>query len=231
MSLQEQRTEVQQQIVLGYRLFAAMGWGEMGDGHISGRDPVQSDTFWILNSSTPFRKADVNDLVLVDGRGKVLEGNGDPSLPAYFIHYPILNTRQDITSVAHTHTSWGTPFSAEVRGFEAITQESCVFMDDHAIFDDETVQIQDLESGYRIAKALQSNRGLILRNHGLLTVGRSVAESITWFVMMEKVAEAHMKASDAIPISHNAALYAKADLVSDGQVDHAFSNLVSHYLD
>ena len=48
--------------------------------------------------------------------------------------------------------------------------------------------------------------------------------------MMERVAEAHLKVRNPKPISHNAALYAKADLATDGQVEHAYENLVAHYL-
>jgi ribulose-5-phosphate 4-epimerase/fuculose-1-phosphate aldolase len=99
------------------------------------------------------------------------------------------------------HTGWGTPFSAEVRMFEPITQESCVFFEDHALFDDEEVQVQSVDAGKRIADALGRNRAIILRNHGLLTVGDSVAEAVGSFVQMERVAEAHMKARDAVPIS------------------------------
>ena len=224
------RTELQENIVQGYRLFAALGWGDLGDGHISGRDPTQPDAFWLLNSQTAFSKATTQDLVLVNGNGKTLDGDGEASLPAYYIHYPILRARDDITSVAHTHTHFGTPFSAEARQFEAITQESCIFVDDHAIFDDEMVQVQDLETGRRIAESLERHRGLILRNHGLLTVGKSARESVVWFVMMERVAEAHLKVKKPQPISHNAALYAKGDLATDGQVEHAFKHLVQHHL-
>lgn len=230
-TLQSTRDEIQDQIVLGYRIFAALGWGELGDGHISGRDPEDPDTFWLLDANIPFKHADRDNLVRLDANGTVVEGDGETNWPAFYIHYPILHSRPDIRSVAHTHTPYGTPFAAGGRRFHPITQESCVFIDDHAVFDDEEVQVQDVECGFRIAKALASNRGLVLRNHGLLTVGNTVKASVVWFVMMEKVAEAHLKARSASPISHNAALYAKEDLVSDSQVEHGFKNLVAHYLD
>lgn len=229
-SIETKRAVIKDQIVQGYRLFAALGWGDLGDGHISGRDPEHPGTIWLLDAGTPFKRASTETLVRLNGDGEVVEGVGSTNWPAFYIHYPILAHRAELLSVAHTHTPFGTPFAAEARQFEAITQESCIFMDDHAVFDDEEVQVQDTQCGSRIAEALGGNRGVILRNHGLLTVGHTVKESVVWFIMMERVAEAHLKARDPKPISHNAALYAKQDLATSGQIEHAFENLVAHYL-
>ena len=224
------RQQLKKDIALSYQLFAELGWGDLGDGHISGRDPADPDTMWLLDADTPFKHASDANLVRLNSEGKVIEGEGATNWPAFYIHYPILVKRPDINSVAHTHTPFGTPFAAEARKFEAITQESCIFIDDHDVFDDEEVQVQDTDCGFRIAESLGRNRGLILRNHGLLSVGKTPKESVVWFVMMERVAEAHLKVRQPQPISHNAALYAKADLATDGQVEHAFTNLVAHHL-
>ena len=225
-----ERAELKRQIVLGYRLFAQLGWGDLGDGHISGRDPELTNAMWLLDAATPFKFADESKLVLIDSNGEVIDGTGNTNWPAFYIHHPILSMRQDIVSVAHTHTPFGTPFAAEARMFDAITQEACIFVEDHTLFDDEEVQVQSTDCGYRIANALKRNRGVVLRNHGLLSVGKSVKEAVVWFVLMERVAEAHIKARNPKPISHNAALFAKADLTSEGQIEHLFKNLVSHYL-
>lgn len=228
LALQQQR--LKEQVTLGYKLFAELGWGDLGDGHISGRDPADPDSLWLLDANTPFKHASEGNLVRLNSNGEIIEGEGATNWPAFYIHYPILAKRSDVNSVAHTHTPSGTRFAAEARKFEAITQESCIFIDDHEIFDDEEVQVQDTECGFRIAESLGRNRGLILRNHGLLAVGKSPKESVVWFIMMERVAEAHLKARTPQPISHNAALYAKADLATDGQVEHSFANLIAHHL-
>lgn len=224
------REERKRQVALGYRLFAALGWGDLGDGHISARDPERTDCFWLLDVDTPFGEASPEKLVLVLPDGSVKGGSGRTNLPAYYIHYPILAARPDITSVAHTHTSYGTPFSASATAFEPITQEACIFHDDHAVFDDEEVQVQSVDCGERIARDLGRNRGIVLRNHGLLTVGATPKHAVAWFVMMERVAEAHLRARDPKPISHNAALYAKADLTTDEYTNSVFDFLVGHHL-
>ena len=170
------------------------------------------------------------DLVLVAPDGSLADGEGGINVAAYYIHAPILAARPEAVSACHVHTNWGTPFSAEVRPIEPISQESCIFFEDHAIFDDEEVQIQSVEGGKRIAEALGPHRAVILRNHGLLTVGDSVEEAVGSFVHMERVAEVHMKAPAAKPISAEAARYAQADMRSYGPGRIAFFNLVLRHI-
>lgn len=224
------REERKRQVALGYRLFAALGWGDLGDGHISARDPERTDCFWLLDMDVAFRDADVESLVLVHPDGTVANGHRPTNWPAYYIHSPILAARPDVVSVAHTHTPYGTPFAASANLLEPITQEACVFYEDHALFDDEEVQVQSLECGARIARSLGRNRGIVLRNHGLLTAGLAVKHSVATFVMMERVAEAHLKAREPKPISHNAALYARADLTAATYLDSVFDFLIRHHL-
>lgn len=226
----EIRARRKRDVALGYRLFAAQRWGDLGDGHISARDPERTDCFWMLRYGVSYHRATVADLVLVGPEGNLVEGEGPINVAAYYIHWPILAARAEAVSAAHVHTGWGTPFCAEVRPVLPITQESCIFFEDHAIFDDEEVQIQDTAGGRRIARALGTNRAVLLRNHGLLTVGESVAEAVGCFVQLERVAEAHMKAREAKPISAEAARYAKQDLVRYGAGRAAFRSLVERHV-
>lgn len=218
-------------LALGYRIFASQGWGDLGDGHISARDPERTDCFWLLGIGVSFHRASVSQLILVGPGGERVEGSGSINMAAHHIHYPVLMARPDVISAAHVHTGWGTPFSAEVRPIELISQESCLFYKDHSIFDDEEVQIQDVDGGKRIADKLGPYRSVILRNHGLLTVAPRVDEAVGCFVQMERVAEVQMKARDAKPISKEAALYAKADLVRINTSRLGFWNLVARHLD
>jgi len=229
-SPEEIRAERKRDVALGYRVLAAQRWGDLGDGHISARDPVRTDCFWMLRYGVSYHLARVSDLVLVGPDSELVEGEGVINIAAYYIHHPILAARPDAVSATHVHSGWGTPFSAEVRPIEPITQEACLFFEDHAIFDDEEVQVQSTDGGKRIAAVLGANRAIILRNHGLLTVGRGVGESIGTFVQMERVAESHMKARDARPISAAAARYAKADLDRYSERGFAFRALVDRHI-
>ncbi len=229
-SPEEIRQRRKRDCALGYRLLAANRWGDAGDGHISARDPERTDHFWMLRYGVSYHEVNVDDLVLVAPDGSLAEGEGMVNEAGYYIHWPILMARPDVVSAVHVHSGWGTPFSAECRLFEPITQESCIFFEDHALFDDEEVQVQSLAAGGRIAKCLGPKRAIILRNHGLLTTGDSVAEAVGSFVQMERVAEAHMKARDPKPISQQAALFAQADLVRFGAGRVAFKAMVGRHI-
>jgi len=218
-------------VALGYRLLAAQRWGDLGDGHISARDPERTDCFWMLRWGVSYDRARASDLVLVGPDGELASGAGQVNMAGYYIHHPILMARPDVVSAVHTHTGWGTPFSAEVRPILPITQEACAFYEDHAIFDDEEVQVQSVDGGKRIAAALGRTRGVILRNHGLLTVGDGVDQAVGRFVHMERVAEVHMKARDAKPISPAAARFAKADLDRIDLGRLGFWSMVSRHLE
>lgn len=225
------RARRKRDVALGYRLLASQRWGDTGDGHISARDPERTDCFWLLRGDVPFHEATVDSLVLVGPDGSIVEGEERfINMAAYYIHHPILEARPDIVSATHVHTGWGTPFSAERRAILPISQESCLYFEDHALFDDEEVQVQDTDGGRRIAEALGQNRAVILANHGLLTAGRTVAESVGSFVVLERVCEVHMKARHAKPISPEAARYAKADLVRLGAGRGQFRTLVARHV-
>ena len=229
-SIEQIRARRKRDCALGYRLFAAQKWGDLGDGHISARDPLREDCFWMLRYGISYHAAMVSDLVLVGPDGELVEGEGFINIAGYYIHQPILEARPDLVSAVHVHTGWGTPFSAEARMIEPISQESCVFFEDHALWEDEEVQVQSVEAGRRIAAAMGQNRAIILRNHGLLTGGDSVAEAVGRFVYMERVAEVHMKARNPKPISAEAARFAKEDLIKFGVGRSAFTSMLTRHI-
>lgn len=223
------RADVLNDLVLSYRIFGALGWGDLGDGHISARDPECEACFWLLKDSVPFTHACIDDLVMLNRSGDTVNGEGRVNSPAFNIHCPILSARSDINAAAHTHTPWGTPFSAEVRPILPITQEACIFQDDCVLFDDEEVQIQALDGGSRIAQCLGHKNAIILRNHGLLTVGASVASAVVRFVSLERVAEAHLKVQNPVPISDFAAIRANEGLFRESRVRAKFEYLAKFH--
>ncbi len=195
------------EVAIGYRIFSAMRWGQLGDGHITARDPERPDHFWVLAHGIPFWAATIENLSLVGPDGSVVEGHsgGGINYAAHNIHWPILDARPDLVSAAHTHTAFGTPWSANVRPFQPISQESCVFVYDQSIYRGEDLEVTALDGGRAIARAMGATHLCILRNHGLLTGGASPGEAVGLFALAERVAEVHVKAPDAVPISDDAA--------------------------
>ena len=201
-SIEAERLTRKREIALGYRIFAGLRWGDLGDGHITASDPELTDHIWLLKYPYGFERATVDDLVLVNPEGKVvdLDGNVDPTAEingtAYNIHHPIHEARHDIVGVAHTHTQWGTPFCATGRPIVPVTQEACSFHGRWAMFDDDEVQILNRDGGVRIAEALGDNTVGLVRNHGLISTGPSVGEAIAAFVTLERVTEARWVSKD-----------------------------------
>jgi ribulose-5-phosphate 4-epimerase/fuculose-1-phosphate aldolase len=198
------RAHRKHRLALAYRVTGAMGWGSLGDGHISARDPERPDCFWLGRYGVPFRYMTTDDLVLVRADGTV-EGGGHINMAAYYIHAPVHEAVPGLVAAVHCHTPYGTPFSAAVTKLEPISQEACAFFGDHEIFDDEEVNIGSTDGGKRIAATIGDARGVILRNHGLLTVGTTVDSAVGFFLLMERCAEIQVKARDARPIGAAAA--------------------------
>ncbi len=203
----------------GYRIFAAQRWGQLGDGHVSARDPELLDHFWLLDWGVPFHAATADRMVLVGPGGEVKDADGNPTgavnTAGYIIHAPLLAARPDVVSAAHTHTQFATPWSANVEPLRALSQESCAFVFDQALFDDEEVEVLSVDGGKRIAAAVGDAKLCILRNHGFLTVGGSVESAVGWFVMAERAAEVHVKAPNGRAISDEAAQIAAESLAAE----------------
>ena len=208
----ELRAHRKRMLVTSYRLFGAFGWGSLGDGHITARDPERSEAMWLIRYGVPFHRATLDDLVLVGPEGRVEEGGGSINMTAFYIHAPIHEARPEVVAVAHTHTPYATPWAANVERFRMICQEATAFFEDHEVYEGEEVQVSDFDTGKKIAAALRETKAVMLRNHGPVTVGGSVEEAMGWFLLLERVAEVHVKAPDARPICDEAARTAAREI-------------------
>jgi ribulose-5-phosphate 4-epimerase/fuculose-1-phosphate aldolase len=192
-----ERTYRKQRLAAGFRLFSKFGFDEGVAGHITARDPERLDHFWVNPFGTHFGHIRVSDLILVNHQGEVVEGDKPVNGAAFAIHSQIHAARPDVVAAAHSHSIYGKSWSALGIPLDPITQDACAFYGDHAVFDDYTGVVMDVEEGKRIAHALAGNKAAILRNHGLLTVGQSVDEAVWWFITMERSCQAQILASSA----------------------------------
>ena len=120
------------------------------------------------------------------------------NLAAFAIHSQVHAARPDVVAAAHAHSVYGKSWSSLRRLLGPLTQDACAFYGDHALFDDYTGVVLDLEEGKRLAHALGDNKAVILSNHGLLTVGQtSVDEAAWWFITMERTCQAQLLAEAA----------------------------------
>jgi ribulose-5-phosphate 4-epimerase/fuculose-1-phosphate aldolase len=196
-SVEEERLHRKQRLAAGFRLFSKMGFDEGVAGHITARDPERLDHFWVNPFGVHFGHIRVRDLILVNDRGEVVEGDYAVNTAAFAIHSQVHAARPDVVAAAHAHSLHGKSWSTLGRTLDPITQDVCAFYEDHALFDDYTGVVLDLEEGKRLAHALGGSKAVILRNHGLLTVGQSVDEAAWWFITMERSCQAQLLAEAA----------------------------------
>jgi ribulose-5-phosphate 4-epimerase/fuculose-1-phosphate aldolase len=196
-TVEQERLHRKQQLAAALRIFAYYGFDEGAGGHLTARDPQQTDRFWVNPFGRPFRRLRVSDLILVDHEGRVSDGAGTVNPAGYAIHSRIHAARPDVVAAAHTHTVHGRAWSTLARPLDPLTQDSCAFFRDHTVHDDFTGVVLETEEAERIAKTLGSGKAVILRNHGLLTVGGSVAEAAWWFVSMERCCQIQLLAEAA----------------------------------
>jgi len=196
-SVEEERLHRKQRLAASFRLFGRFGFDEGVAGHITARDPEHLDHFWVNPFGMNFSHIRVSDLILVNDKGEVVEGNAVVNGAAFAIHSQVHAARPDVIAAAHSHSVYGKSWSTLGRLLDPLTQDACAFYEDHALFDDYTGVVLDPEEGKRIAHALGDRKAVILRNHGLLTAGHSVDEAVWWFITMERSCQAQLLAEAA----------------------------------
>jgi ribulose-5-phosphate 4-epimerase/fuculose-1-phosphate aldolase len=201
-SLEAEQRHRKERLAAGFRLFAKFGFEEGVAGHITARDPVDPETFWVNPFGVPFAHVNVSSLIRVNHSGEVVEGNYHVNEAAFAIHSQVHAARPDVVAAAHSHSIHGRALSTLGTTLEPITQDVCAFYEDHSLFDDYTGVVTDIEEGKRIAVALGENKAVILRNHGLLTVGTSVDATVFWFISMERSCQVQLLAKAAGDVVH-----------------------------
>jgi ribulose-5-phosphate 4-epimerase/fuculose-1-phosphate aldolase len=193
----EERRDRKQRLAVAFRLFSHYGFDEGIAGHITVRDPEYRNCFWVNPFGMHFGQIRARDLILVNDKGEVVEGNKPVNAAAFAIHSQIHAARPDIVAAAHAHSLYGKSWSSLGRLLDPLTQDACAFYQDHSLFDDYTGVVLDPAEGKRIAQTLGQNKAIILRNHGLLTVGETVDEAAWWFITMDRSCQAQLMAEAA----------------------------------
>lgn len=103
------------------------------------------------------------------------------------IHHAVHTARPDVNAVAHSHSLYGRAFCTLGRNLDTITQDSCAFHNDIALYSSFRGVVLAADEGIAIAKALGGKKAALLQNHGLLTCGESIESAVFWFMSLEKV--------------------------------------------
>ena len=180
-------SEWEQRVALAacYRLVAMFGWDDLIFTHISARVPGPEHHFLINPYGWLFSEITASSLVKIDLDGRKVDDSPHPINPAGFtIHSAIHAARDDAQCVLHVHSVNGVAVSAQRDGLLPLSQHAMFALASLAYHDYEGVALNDDEKP-RLVRDLGEKRSLILRNHGLLTVGRTVAEAFVAMYFLE----------------------------------------------
>ena len=173
-------------LAAAFRLVDLYGWSDMLATHLSARIPGPDEHFLINPVGMMFEEMTASCLVKVDIDGNILSESEFGINPAgYTIHSAVHMGRNDAGCVMHTHTAAGLGVATQKSGLLPLTQMALAVIAQTGYHDYEGPAF-DLRERDRLIHDLASNNVLILRNHGLLTVGKTVAEAFVWLFRAER---------------------------------------------
>ncbi len=185
-----------------YRLVALYGWSDLVFTHISARVPGPEHHFLINPYGLMFDEITASSLVKIDQQCNKVIDSPYPVNPAGFvIHSAVHEARNDMGCVMHTHTRAGVAVSAQKCGILPISQQSAFVLASLAYHDYEGVAFRDDEKP-RLQKDLGSARHLVLRNHGLLTVGKTIADAFMNMYRLESTCQIQLSAQAGGELIH-----------------------------
>lgn len=177
--------QVRVDLAAAYRLVALFGWDDLVFTHISARVPGHDHHFLINPYGLFFEEITASSLVKVDHHGQpVMPTQFDVNPAGFVIHSAVHEGRPDVHCVLHTHTLHGVAVAAQEEGLLPLSQQSGFILTNLAYHAYEGVALREAEKA-RLVDDLGSANYLILRNHGLLTCGRSVAEAFQAMYLIE----------------------------------------------
>jgi len=180
-----------------YRGVALYGWDDLVFTHISARVPGPDDHFLINAYGMMFEEITASSLVKVDQNGdKVLDSPYEVNPAGFVIHSAVHAARHDAACVIHTHTRAGVAVSAQAEGLQPLSQSSLFPYATLAYHDYEGVALNDDEKP-RLVADLGHKHALILRNHGLLTVGQTIADAFLMMYMLETACQIQVMAQSS----------------------------------
>src|SRR2546428_484865 len=179
-------------LAAAYRLVALYGWDDLIFTHISARVPGPDHHFLLNPYGMMFDEVTASSLVKVDPDGnKVMDSPYFINPAGFTIHSAVHAAREDALCVMHLHTDYGIAVSAQKQGLLPISQQAMFALSSLAYHDYEGLAL-DEEEKPRLVSDLGHKKFLILRNHGLLTPGRTAAEAFLGMFLLERSCKIHI---------------------------------------
>ena len=191
----DDESTLRRDLAAAYRLAAMFGWEDTLYTHFSARLPGEGEPRFLINPfGLMFDEVCASDLIVVDLQGKVISGHS-PYNPAGFTNHSAVHmAREDAHCVIHTHTLAGMAVAASEQGLLPLNQISLEYYNRVGYHDYEGVAF-NLDERSRLQTSLGNNSALILRSHGLLSVGATVADAFQIMYYLNRACEIQLAAS------------------------------------
>jgi ribulose-5-phosphate 4-epimerase/fuculose-1-phosphate aldolase len=185
----EAEWEARLQLAACYRVFDHFGWSELIYNHITLKVPGEEDAFLINPYGLHFSEVTASNLVKIDIDGNKLDDNPYPVNLAGFVQHSVFHRNlPDAHCIAHTHTQAGMAVSAHKDGLLPINFYACAFAGRLAYHDFEGITVRS-EEGERLLANLGDKRCMLLRNHGILVMGKTVPEAFFTHWLLQRACE------------------------------------------
>lgn len=210
MTIEQQQTEVREDLAAMFRLTAHFGWDDTIWNHITARVPGSDHHFYMHHFGHHYSEVTASSLITVDEEGTVIDGPPDVNTAGFIIHSAVHLNHPDSKFVFHAHPASAIAATA-FKEIPFLVQDSSMLYGKVAYHDWEGLSV-DPDERHRIAERLHGHSCLVMRNHGFLTVGRTAGEcfmNMYYLIRMCEVA-IQVSASDLPLVNGNDDLWATA---------------------
>jgi L-ribulose-5-phosphate 4-epimerase len=180
----------------GGRVLAHQGQGDFVAGHISVRHPDEPGLFLMKPAGIGLEEMSPSSILTVDLEGRKVDGTMARHNEV-FIHSELFRARADIQAVVHTHAPHAVAFSSLGRDLAPISNDAGFFHNRLPVYSETTDLIVSPERGKSVAKHFGQNQAVLLRNHGIVTAGRSIEEAVWVAVRLERACQCQLLAEAA----------------------------------
>lgn len=183
--------DIKQNMILAGKVLVAEGQDDFTRGHISFRLPDNSALFLMKPHSVGLDEITLDNILTIGMDGKVVAGTAKRHSEV-FIHSEIYKARPDVHCVLHTHPVYAVALSSSARKLGCYSQPAALFYESLGVYADTINLIRTPEMGAGVARALANNRAVLLKNHGVVVTGASIAETVIGAIMLENAAQVQM---------------------------------------
>jgi L-fuculose-phosphate aldolase len=199
---------LKEELIVAGKVLVAQGQDDFTRGHISLRLPDNPQLFFMKAHSIGLDEITMQNLLTIDLEGNVVAGAARRHSEVY-IHSEIFKARPDVKCVIHTHPTYSIALSATGRTLKCYSQPGALFHEALGTYTETIALIRSQAMGAAVARALGNGRAVLLKNHGVVVTGATIAEAVIGTIMLENGAEVQLLVEAA---GDPAAEFSRADI-------------------